>query len=172
MSHQTRSAYALGANLAASLFGLQKTALAGPSAGKVRGLASSALPKPPKPPGAAVASVAKDPGTTAVGGLVVKDLASDAFNDAQAHTPTMKGGSADPSTSTEKIAAAHAAALAKHAGLLGAGIAAGKAVAAKVPAIASKATGMLGSKGVQRAAASTAASTAATTAGSFAGGAR
>lgn len=154
MPHETRSAYALGANLAASLFGLRKTALAAPSAAKVSGVKSIAAPKAPGAAGI-VAPKASDPTTAGIGNTLTHNgLANDTFSDAQAHTPT-------------KVAAAHAAALEKHAGILGL-VAKAPAAIAKVPALAGKAAGMLGGKkGIAQAAASTAV----TSAGSAAGGA-
>jgi hypothetical protein len=94
-----------------------------------------------------------DPTTTGIGNTLTNNgLANDTFSDAQAHTPT-------------KVADARAAALAKHAGILGL-VAKAPAAVAKIPALAGKAAAMLGGKkGLAQAAASTAVSTAGDAAG-------
>lgn len=150
------SAYDLGAHLAAQRFGLPKTALAPPSSGKV---STTSLPSVPKVPGVGGAGVLKgsDPTTTGIGNTLTNNgLANDTFSDAQAHTP---------SKVAEALAAARTEALAKHAGILGLAAKAPAAIA-KVPALASKATAMLGGK---KGLAQTAASAVASTAGDAAG---
>jgi len=151
MSHEHSPAYAFGAHLAASLFGLQKTALATPSAGKISAVTSVTAPKVPGVGGAA--SLKSDPTTAGIGNTLTHNgLANDTFSDAQAHTPS-------------KVADAREAALAKHAGILGL-VAKAPAAIAKVPALAGKAATMLGGKkGLAQAAASSAASAAGDAAG-------
>lgn len=150
MPQQPLSVYDLGALLAARRFGLDKTALAPPSAGK----ATSSI-SVPKVPGVGGPSMPKssDPTTAGIGNTLTNNgLANDTFSDAQAHTPA-------------KVAAAHAEALAKHAGILGLAAKAPAAIA-KVPALGTKALAMLGGK---KGLAQTAASTVASTAGDAAG---
>ncbi len=100
MSNDPSSAYALGARTAARRFDLQKIALAGTSTATV------SAPKVPSVGGLA-APKANDPTTAGIGNTLTHNgLANDTFSDAQAHTPA-------------KVAAAHAEAMAKHAGILG-----------------------------------------------------